>query len=825
MNVNRHNLEPFRRASMTLFQRVLAYINAPNPQEFSSLALEVFRYQAAHVPVYRKYLASLNVDPALVGSLEEIPPMSTLAYKYARIENELHPESAASRVFLTSGTTRGQEQRGRHHVPAPEIYRASAIGHLRAMVFPDGKRLSMLALHPIAERMPGSSLAQMISWCIEEFGDGTTVCAATPESIDTASAIEFLLAAERSNRPVCILGTTASCAALFAAIQDRGVRISLPKGSRLMDTGGPKGQSNPLPPDQVVAEAYQLLGLDPELVINEYGMTEMCSQLYDATSFNWPSAATPGMKVKIAPPWLRPAALDPITLIPARQGQPGILAFFDLANVGSISALMTEDLGIVDGYRVVVLGRASGADIRGCALAIRQFVQNIENPSWSSATAVVHGQSFDHQPVESSRRLEPIDIEIAARQLSSRLTVPSVGHSAAVLSTILRELTQTVTSGSNGWREAVHRIAVNSGCSETLLKLSLGALMKPLADGVEFADKIKQRRTLFGFIMPGNVPGAGVHELLAVLVAGGAALVKTSTAEPVFFSQFAATLRQLDGRFGTDLGSRLRVFNWSRERKDLTETLVRNCQHVVALGDDLTIAQLEQLAPGGQIIGFGSRASAAAVLADAMEGDAIVSTADRLALDCAMFDQRGCLSPHHIFVEGRPREFAAELAAALSRLAPIAFCNDGLQSLALQQKAALRRVRETARWRQLGGHGVELWQDANFGWTVVLDEAAAFTVSPGFRTVYVSGFRDPSELERRLEPIRDKIEGFIIADGPPCERVHAGSRSNTSAATAAAIRAIAARCGATHICGPGEIQSPPLLWRHGGGQFIRLFIE
>jgi hypothetical protein len=75
---------------------------------------------------------------------------------------------------------------------------------------------------------------------------------------------------------------------------------------------------------------------------------------------------------KLGPPWLRSRAVDPVTFRPVPQGEVGLLSFFDLANAGSVSAIVTEDLGIVDGEAVYVLGR-SGGDARGCALGIEQF--------------------------------------------------------------------------------------------------------------------------------------------------------------------------------------------------------------------------------------------------------------------------------------------------------------------------------------------------------------------------------------------------------------------------------------------------------------------
>jgi len=695
--------------------------------------------------------------------------------------------------------------------------------------------MTMLALHPTADLMPESSLAQMISWCIAEFGDGDACCAATPQSVNTAQATEFLRAAQQLDRRVCILGTTAACAALFAALRRNSIAISLAVGSRLMDTAGAKGQRIPLSPDQVAAGAHELLGIEPSLVINEYGMTEMCSQLYDATSFNSEFEALPGMRVKLAPPWLSPAALDPITLKPNTDGQPGLLSFFDLANVGAISALMTEDVGIVHGNAVMVLGRAAAADRRGCALAIQQFAEAVEaGTSFLSSpppkvtghhtpvvderaqTALTEGTGQAGEPVAT-----PSEIYTAASRLRRKLATNASSTNPHTTGAIFRDLAEAI-AGSPHWQRAIREIATKLGYSESLLSLSLRALVSPLREAFELARKVKPRRELLGFIMPGNVPGAGIHELMTALAAGCAAIVKASSSEPVFFTELAATLRELDSRFGTDFGVRLEVFNWARERTGLTDALLKNCDRVIAFGDDATILQLEGLARQGRLLAFGSRFSGAAVMREAAQGAAMAKTAKALALDCAMFDQRGCLSPQHIFVEEQGREFALQLAAAFSGLVRL-FGGNVPRKLELEDATAIRRVRETARWRRLGGADVELWEDRDFQWTVVFDRAASFTSSPGFRTVYVSPFSNPSDLEGRLEPVHGKLEGFVIAG---CESGvgAAGGNGRVEPTGPGAVRTVVGRCEVTYVCAPGEAQSPPLDWPHGGGEFIRMFV-
>lgn len=352
-----------------IYAQVLGFIGKAIPARFEELALEVFRYQFAHVPVYRAFCLSRDADPSAINDFISIPFASTLAFKHSIVAGDDYLAPAGF-IFKTSGTTKGYASRGVHRVPHPKIYRASAVAHMGRMLFPEGRRMPLLALHPTADRMPESSLSWMISWCIEQFGTVSSLCVATPQALDSDSAVTFLRMAERAGKPVGLLGTTAAFARVFDAVRELPVR--LPAGSRLMDTGGAKGQTVPLKDYEVRKLARKLLGIEPMCVINEYGMTELCSQLYDATSLN-SLVVTAGDRMKLPPPWMRPVTLDPVTLRHLPDRHVGLMAFFDLANVGSIAAIMTEDFGYTHNGMVAILGRAAASDARGCGMAIEQF--------------------------------------------------------------------------------------------------------------------------------------------------------------------------------------------------------------------------------------------------------------------------------------------------------------------------------------------------------------------------------------------------------------------------------------------------------------------
>ena len=57
------------------------------------------------------------------------------------------------------------------------------------------------------------------------------------------------------------------------------------------------------------------------------------------------------------------------------QGERGILAHTDLANVNSVVTILTEDVGMATDDGFVLLGRAQGAQAKGCSLAVEDFLK------------------------------------------------------------------------------------------------------------------------------------------------------------------------------------------------------------------------------------------------------------------------------------------------------------------------------------------------------------------------------------------------------------------------------------------------------------------
>jgi hypothetical protein len=62
--------------------------------------------------------------------------------------------------------------------------------------------------------------------------------------------------------------------------------------------------------------------------------------------------------------------ISPETGREVAEGETGLIRLLDLANVFSVAAIQTEDLGVRQGRGFELVGRAAAAEPRGCSLNV-----------------------------------------------------------------------------------------------------------------------------------------------------------------------------------------------------------------------------------------------------------------------------------------------------------------------------------------------------------------------------------------------------------------------------------------------------------------------
>ena len=292
------------------------------------------------------------------------PALPTDVFRYRRIA--AHPAEQDVRVFRSSGTT--SSERSVHAYRDLSLYDLAARAAARHMLFPDVERMSLVILAPHESEAPDSSLDYMLARFSEWFGE-TSAWVWRDGALDLDGMVTALREAERAGTPVALLGTSFAFVHAEDGLGD--ARFELPAGSRVMQTGGYKGRSREVEPVALLNAITERYGVPSPRIINEFGATELSSQMYE-TSLRESSEGAPGRRRLWAPPWMRVTPVDPESLEPVEGDAVGLLRIDDCANLDSVCCIQTADLArrVDDG--IIVLGRAPGATPRGCSLAADQ---------------------------------------------------------------------------------------------------------------------------------------------------------------------------------------------------------------------------------------------------------------------------------------------------------------------------------------------------------------------------------------------------------------------------------------------------------------------
>jgi hypothetical protein len=369
-----------------IVERIHRYLSAPHapetpkapeeePAGFEELALAAFAFQFERIAPYRRLCEGRGATPATVASWREVPPVPAAAFRSLALA-----AAPAVEVFRSSGTSSGgsggsgvsgvsgEDGRSVHHQPYPELYRQAIDASFPRFCLPPGGStpLPILSLVPPRELVPDSSLSFMAEHVLARWG-GPESATAFARGVEVAKARSWAAARQREKRPGLVFTTALALAQWLDFLDRQDLRFRLPAGTVVFETGGFKGRTGEISRADLLDRLAQRLAVPSSAVVREYGMTELSSQCYTRAL----EGGDPDLFV--APHWVRVRILNPETLAEAPAGVPGLLAIFDLANVGSAVHLLTEDLGVAEGDGFRLLGRAAGAALRGCSLTVEEL--------------------------------------------------------------------------------------------------------------------------------------------------------------------------------------------------------------------------------------------------------------------------------------------------------------------------------------------------------------------------------------------------------------------------------------------------------------------
>jgi hypothetical protein len=281
-------------------------------------------------------------------------------------------------------------------------------------------------------------------------------------------------------------------------------------------------------------------------------------------------------------------------------------------------------------------------------------------------------------------------------------------------------------------------------------------------------------------VVSGNTPHAALQSLLRGLLLGARHLVKVPSEGLPEVEHFLALLP-------AELRDTVTV------SRNLPDAWLREAAVVVVFGSDETVAHFrKRVRPGIVFEPHPHRISLELVFEDAP--DEVIAA---IAEDVSRFAQKGCLSPHDIYVAGDARSFAARLAEAMQRFEE----REPRGPVSTLEAAEIADVRANYRFRAASDPRVALWESADSSaWTVIFEDDPWFAASCLNRVVYVKPL--PENLASALEPVLPWLAAVGIWPATPAH-----------AETAATLRP-------SRICPAGRMQAPPLTWHQEGRQTL-----
>ena len=364
-----------------LFRHRNPYDLAGTEDLFLAAVRENCAYLYRHCPEYRIILEDAGFSPdrlQTAADLAELPVLPTALFKRRRI-------FSAPRLILkvTSSGTSGR---------ASEIgFTAGDLWAGLKMVLHICRLRRLISLRPCHYVVFGYQPNRHNRTGVSRTAFGVTLFAPALSRtyalrwrqgryvLDLEGVQQAIVKHSRSRFPLRFMGFPAYAWFLMKRMEEQGLRVQLPKGSKLMLGGGWKQfYAEEVDKSVFYALAKKVLGLEDRDIIEFYGAVEHPIFYNDCERHHFH-----------IPIYSRVLIRDPETLRPLPNGTPGLVNLITPMDVGSpLLSVMTDDLGILhdasecgcglESPWLEILGRVGLQDIKTCAAGASELLNQVE---------------------------------------------------------------------------------------------------------------------------------------------------------------------------------------------------------------------------------------------------------------------------------------------------------------------------------------------------------------------------------------------------------------------------------------------------------------
>ena len=579
------------------------------------------------------------------------------------------------------------------------------------------------------------------------------------------------------NRPVVVFGFTYMLyAQVVKPLLDKGISFNLPKGSKIIHIGGWKKLENEkISKDKFNKAMAKLFFVKEENVIDIYGFTEQMGLNYPDCECGYKHTSLYSELI----------VRDPTTREVVKDGMEGVLEFISpVPHSYPGNVVLTDDIGIINpdpcpykrnGTRFKILGRLKKAEVSGCDdilgsklkfkdtvdSSIKAYQSKLELHFWNGKKidpdkASVEQLSFVIYELNSKKewlRAQPIDALIGLIGEVSKKWSKAEGclekmkeKGLAFLSNWSKpeHLNRISTIGLRGNRQYIDNFLPLNGSRKQSLKAN--------------------QRGLVCHWLAGNVQVLGMFALIQSILTKNVNLLKISSKDE---GVFTGLLKAFEGvsyttRGGyTIKGDRLletiAIVYFSHSEKGVGELMSKSANVRIAWGGREaveTVASYPSMFDTEDII-FGPKISFSSISNEVLTTKRKAKKlARKVAVDCSVFDQTGCASPHNLFIERggevSPREFCDLLA-------------EGMKNSAIQIPKGTDSVEQISAIHSIRGlydFKGEVWASEDATWTVLYSDDKNLNSPVYSRVIMV---HPVDHIDETLDYINDNIQTIGLA--------------------------------------------------------------
>jgi hypothetical protein len=304
-------------------------------------------------------------------------------------------------------------------------------------------------------------------------------------------------------------------------------------------------------------------------------------------------------------------------------------------------------------------------------------------------------------------------------------------------------------------------------------------------------------------VLGGHVPTAVLRATMFPLMARAPVCVKTSVGDHTLPNLWKQALTRCDAK----LGACIEVVDRTRFETPAEQWLpylLERSDAVHVYGADDTVRAVRHQTPANALFGaHGHGLGVVLVSSSVLQNDAVAREAARaVALDVAAYDQRGCLSPHAVWLCApgdahhpvgphalTPRRWAQWLHEELTHL----------DETLPEGKSSLPAQAQQAQWRGVARATGELWEQASHAVAFCESPSNTLVLGPGRRHVWVTTCASMRAFIEAITPL-----------GPHLKVIGLGCDPREAASVSQSLLQALPPPLCPRVCEIGTMQTPPL---------------